>query len=770
MATFLNVSGLAVAFAAFVVILIQINYEQSFDKCHPTAERVFRVNLSEAGTFGVIMSRGFAESVIHSSPHIEAGTLFYPYIPPVYFTVQKDGEKQGFRETVQTCHPDMTKVFDFPFVEGDPACLAQPEMVIIPESLAQKIFGDESAVGKALHAEEFVDTKGRTDFTIGAVYTDFPDNTQLRNIIYTAIDPAIDLTNFESSNYFCYLLLDEAASALDVEDNFNGNFDFSKIGRLEEKIGLIPLTDIYYKDESGDGQLFRSGNREVTRLLFWIALLVIVVAIINFTNFSTALTPLRVKSINTQKVLGSSETTLRMALLAEAALISVVAWLVGLFLVYALNNASMLPFVEADLELMSNWPIVVLSGIIAVVTGILAGLYPSWYVTSFPLALVLKGSFGLSSSGRKLRTLLIGVQFIVSIALIIAAGFVRIQNSYMRNYSLGFDKDQVAIVELSGDMYNKHRDTYVNRLKDFPGIEEVAFSKDKVASKDGYASYGATYKEKDFQYFKIIVSPNFFRVMGIPVVEGRDFSDADQKSENITYIFNRVARVDMRMEAGDVFSDNWNPGRLAGFTDDIKFSSLRQGERYLAFAVGNFNFPMKVSYIRLKVGTDIHAAVEHIRKTMADIEPSYPFDIEFYDSIFSQLYHKEENLRSLITLFSLLAIALSLVGVFGLVVFDTQYRRKEIGIRRVHGATIREILGMLNVQYVYIVLVCFFVSAPLAWYGVRKWLESFAYKTPMYWWVYLFALLIVLGITVATVTFQSWRAANANPVNSLKSE
>lgn len=179
---------------------------------------------------------------------------------------------------------------------------------------------------------------------------------------------------------------------------------------------------------------------------------------------------------------------------------------------------------------------------------------------------------------------------------------------------------------------------------------------------------------------------------------------------------------------------------------------------------------MPVSYIRLKAGTDVHAAVEHIRKTLADIDPSYPFDIEFYDTIFGQLYHKEENLRSLITLFSLLAILISLVGVFGLVVFDSQYRRKEIGIRKVHGATLSEILEMLNRQYIYIVLMCFILAGPIAYYGIQKWLESFVYKTPVYWWVFGVALLIVLAITIGTVTFQSWRSANTNPVKSLKSE
>ena len=769
MATFLNVAGLAVAFAAFIVILIQVNYERSFDRCHPTAERVFRVELETPGTFGLILPRGFVETVIQSSPHIEAGSLIYPYNSAIYFSVMENGEKIGYREPVYTCNPEITRVFDFPILEGDIDCLKDPDKLILPESIARKIFGDQPAVGKMLHAEENVETKDNREYTVGAVYKDFPGNTQMRNLIYTAIGPTFQRDNFGASNFACYVLLDKAESAQDVVDNFNANFDFTKIGKKDQQLKLTPLTAIYYLNESQDGMIFRSGNNEVTLLLFFIALLIIIVAAINFTNFSTALTPLRIKSINTQKVLGSSDRLLRNALLAEAAIVSLIAWSISLVLVWMLGRTTALPFVEADLSILKNLPIVLITGGVALITGVVAGLYPSWYVTSFPPALVLKGSFGLSPSGRKLRTILVCVQFIVSILLIIGASFVQLQNDYMRSFSLGFDKDQIAIVELSGELYNKHHETYVNRLKEFPDIEDVAFAMEKVASKDGYSTNGAVLKQKEFHFFMIMTSPNFLRVMGIPVEEGRDFSLSDELSEEPVYIFNETAKLAVNMEQGDILQ-SWIPDRIIGFTGNVKFTSLRNGENNIAFVVSKMPYPMSVSYIRLKAGSDVHAAVNHIRKTLADLDPAYPFDVQFYDTIFNHLYHKEENLRSLITVFSILAIIISLVGVFGLVVFDTQYRRKEIGVRKVHGATNSEILKMLNRSYIYIVLVCFALATPIGYYGIKKWLESFAYKTPMYWWVYLAALTIVLVITIGTVTFQSWRAANANPVDSLKAQ
>ena len=770
MAAFLNVTGLAVAFAAFNVILIQVDYERNFDHCHSTSDRVYRLDLTFPGTFGTILPRAFVEEVIRSSPHIEAGSLIYPYNPEVYFSVMEDGQKIGYRELIQTCHPAITRVFDFQIIEGERDCLKDPEKVILPESMALKMFGEQPAVGKAIHAEEAIQSKDNREYTVGAVYKDFPGNCQMRNLIYTAIGETYQRDNFDASNYICYLLLDTPESAQAVTDNFNTHFDYAKVGlEGEGGIRLTPLTSIYYMNESQDGTIFRSGNKEVTGLLFFIALLIIIVAAINFTNFSTSLTPMRIRSINTQKVLGSSDAVLRCALLVEAAIISMIAWVLSLFMIWILGRTEALPFVEANLEIVSNLSIILLTGVIALITGIVAGLYPSWYVTSFPPALVLKGSFGLSPSGRKLRTVLIGVQFVVSILLIIGAVFVRLQNNYMRGYSLGFGKEQIAVVRLNGEIYNKSRETYVNRLKEYSGIEDVAFAMEKVGSKDGYSTSSGSVKEKEIQFFQIYASSNFLRVMGIQVEEGRDFLQADELSEEAVYIFNHTAKMSADMEVGDRVT-SWLAGRIVGLTGDVKFTSLRNGENNIAFVTGNMPIPLTVSYIRLKAGTDILGAVSHIRETMADMDPSYPYDIEFYDEIFNQLYHKEENLRSLIMVFSILAIIISLVGVFGLVVFDTQYRRKEIGVRKVHGATNGEILEMLNRSYMYIVLVCFALAAPVGYYGIKKWLEGFAYKTPMYWWVFPVALLVVLSITIGTVTFQSWRAANANPVDSLKSE
>lgn len=777
LATFLNVAGLAVAFAAFLIIMMQIDYEWNFDRCHSTADRVFRVDRmrGEKDLFGPIVPRAFANAVFASSPHIEAYTMIsLPSTQPVYFTVGEGNDRKGFRENFVLCYPDFVKVFDLKLIEGDAGCLADPEKALIPESMARRIFGNNPAVGQAIHtADEIYYKDNPNELIIGGVYRDFPANTQLNNAVYTAFNKKGE-NDWYSQNFMAYLLLDDPASLSTVLDNFNRTFSYASHGyEKETHLELTPLTSIYYQpNQSPD--FTKIGNPSTIRLLLLVALLVIIVAAINFMNFSTSLTPLRIKSINTQKVLGSSTGFLRIGLIAEAVGICLVAYLIALLLVWLLTKGQVLSFVEADTRISRHLSLVAGLGGIALLTGLLAGLYPAWYITSFPPALVLKGSFGLSVSGRRLRTALIGFQYVVSIGLIVGAFFVQLQNRYLRNYDLGYDKDQIAIVELSREMYKTSKDVYVERLKSYPGIDDVAFSSNLVGGSDSYSMYEMKYEDQSYFTYIIPVSWNFLRVMGIPVTSGRDFTEADvQRDSLVTYIYNRPVQEKLNMEPGRYITGN-GPGYIAGFVGDVKMMSLRGGgeEGNNTFDVGFVinSWPLSVSYIRLKAGVDVEAAVKHIRDVVSGLDPSYPFDVRFYDSVFDHLYHKEQYLKKMITLFSLLAIVLSVVGVFGLVVFETQYRRKEIGIRKVHGATVKEILVMFNKIYLRIVIICFLIGAPVAYYGVRKWLENFSCRTPIYWWTFAVSLGVVAVITVATVTFQNWRAANENPVNSIKNE
>ncbi len=767
MATILNILGLSIAFAAFMVIMIQLDYDNGFDKSHQDHDQIFRVELVQKDNIWAVISRPLAERFFESSPHIISGALSNPGNDDVFFHVEKDGVRNFYKEKGMAVSPEFTDVFTFDFVEGTEDALKSPENVIIPLSLAHKIFGKESAVGQQL----FFD---RGSQTVGAVYRDFPVNTVVNNCIYTSIPEKENKDNWGNFNYLTYIRLDDASHASLLFDDFKRNFDlpeslFGKKFTWDEagfslRLTALPelhfVTDVQY-------DFMSKASRQTLMILFAIAIVLIAIAAINFTNFSTALTPMRIKNINTQRVLGAKQSTLRFALVFEAIVIGLLSYLVAILFILLFNNSPMAKLTDADLSFTAHPLITGGTALVALLTGFLAGVYPARYITSFAPALVLKGSFGLSPKGKSLRNTLISIQFVASFALIIGASFMYLQNRFMQSSSLGYDKD--ALVTVNIGQIQKSRDAFTDQLKSYSGVEDVTYGQFLLSSSDGYMKWGRKYKDEDIMYQVIPVHYSFLKIMGIKVAEGRDFRQEDTNTQHGAYIFNEAARKQFSLELNTSIEGDIE---IIGFIPDIKFASFRVTVEPMAFYVYGTEWASQLNfaYIKLKAGTNLHAGMSHIRSTLAGFDADYPFEIHFFDEVLQHLYEKESSLSSLISLFSLIAIFISIVGVFGLVVFDSECRRKEVGIRKVLGASVSGIIIMFNKAYFKILAICFVVAAPLAWYAVNRWLENFAYKTPMYWWVYLLAFIVIAAITVGTVTFQNWRVASANPVKSLKTE
>jgi putative ABC transport system permease protein len=477
---------------------------------------------------------------------------------------------------------------------------------------------------------------------------------------------------------------------------------------------------------------------------------------------------MRIKSINTQRVLGSRLNTLRLSLVLEAVFISLLSYFVAIFLVALFNYSPLAKLVDADLSLSAHPVITCGTVLVALITGLLAGLYPSRYMTSFAPALVLKGSFALSPKGKQLRNTLISIQYVASFALIIGASFMYLQNRFMQKTHLGYDKDALITVNIAP--IQNSRDAFTNQIKNFSGIDDVTYGMFLLSGSDAYMKWGRAYKGEQINYQVLPVHHNFLKAMGIDIIEGRDFRQEDINSEQGAWIFNETAYKQYNLELNTSIE---GMGEIIGIMPDIKIASFRVAVEPMAFyVVGDAAtwIQPNVAYIKLKAGTNMRAAMSHINATLKEFEAEYVFEVRFYDEVLQRLYEKETSLSSLITLFSLIAIFIAIVGVFGLVVFDSECRRKEIGIRKVLGASAMGIIIMFNKGYFRILAICFVIAAPIAWYAVNLWLENFAYKTPMYWWIYLLALVTVGIITVCTVTFQNWRAATANPVKAIKTE
>ncbi len=773
-AMILNILGLAVAFTAFMLLMMQWNYDRQFDRNDPNADRIFRIDAQWDAGRAALTCGPYGFAFMQSSPHIVGGCLLYALPGDESFTIEENGQRRVFKDKLHKVTSGLTKVFHFDLVEGDANALEASDKILIPESTARRWFGQAAATGRLVKLGD------NRAMTVGGVYRDFPGNCSLGNSVYVAVrDNEGDLRVWTSFNYTCYIRLDQdnTADAQALVDAFaENNQDFLNFQKENGKMEMvaIALPDIH----TFEPLLFDPTPRTSLAtmfLLFSIAIVILLIAAINYTNFSTALSPMRIRNVNTQKVFGASQASLRGALLAEAVIICLGAFLLGVLLLWGLQDYNLNQLIQADIRPEAHLPLIGLTALIALAIGLIAGLYPAYYTTSFAPALVLKGSFGLSPKGRMLRNLLMSFQFIASFALVIGALCMFLQNRYAQTMPLGFDKEWLVTSDID-KLVSSKRQVLEERLKQHPEVAGVAFSEMSFyGDNDNYAKWGRELKGKAISFDVLVVSPSFPKVIGIPVVEGRDFREEDSQRGNGCFIFNQMAQDLYDIQVGDkLYAEE-----VIGITDNFHYTSMRRGispMAFYAYGKNNGNTDELANqlytnvYVRMNAGTDPTTAIQILRTELDTLSPGYPFDIRPFDEQLERAYKNEQRLATLISLFSLLAVLISIAGVFGLVVFDSEYRRKEIGIRRVMGASVGNILLMFNKSYLWILLVCFIIACPIAWYAINEWLQSFAYRVPNYWWIFPVALLIVGSVTLLTVTYQNWHAANENPVNSLKSE
>ncbi|MGL5786002.1 MAG: ABC transporter permease [Bacteroidales bacterium] len=768
----LNILGLSVAFVAFMITLIKVYSEFSFESMHKNRDRIYMVEFSyEDMISDNIHQRYSLERLFESSPLIEQKFILFPFLKNVEIRIKdQNQDEKAFVLNMTPVTPDITQLFDFQIINGDAGCLKDPEKVMMPVSMANKLFGRTDVVGETITPSESVWSTSQKKFTIGAVYNDFPYNTQLSNDIYLRMDPDFSIRSDEGRNFLGYVMLSSPDAAQTLEANFQSSLvsnDYNK----DLKVKLVPIEDLYFYYDNP--LMTKGGDRATLYILFCVGLLVLIIAMINHMNLTASLAPIRIRSINTQKVFGSSNAHIRTLLIAESVLISVSAFLISLFFLWLVSRSGLLSFIESDLSVINNLAMVLITGSIALLLGVITGMYPAFYMTSFPPAVVLKGTFGLSSKGKVLRNTLVGFQLVITVAFISASTYLYLQNAYMKNSDMGFDKDQIAVVQSNRTIMVKNKEEIARRLKQNPMVEDIAYSSQKVGASDSYQiNLVKTPKGDEFTFSAIFVSSNFFEVMGIPVIEGATPTLADQQTKEGVYIFNRLARDLHDLKPLDKVTGYFGyPTPVIGFFGNITLTSKRMKEQEIGFFVKDdlVKRNSNMMYVRMsKQASPIEVSIL-IHKVFREFDQTAVVDVEFYDTIISRLYEKEANMERLILLLTMLTILLSVIGLFGLVLFEAQYKRKEIGVRKVFGASTGEILYSLNMTYLRMVLICTLISIPLTYLGVQTWLETFAYRIPVYWWVFALSATVVLIITLLTVSSQSWKAARENPVNSVKS-
>lgn len=796
-----NLLGLSLAFLIFMLIRIHVSYEYGFDSAIANKERVFQLeNLRDDGIWESNFARPQLERFIAASPYIEAAAITNNLSYSSFrfgISTSSGAESLTYMELLERITPGYTKVFGFEIITGTTDCLKQPNGMLISESMAHKLFGEEDPIGKSIYLTELSDFKDEDDnismygikinytYTIGGVYRDFPENTRIKNALYIPIMEKEMMEDWHTGPYYCYLLMSSPETApTAVEQYVNDNKDFLKNFSIED-IRVRPLSELYFgKQVRADAA--PTGNKLRTNMLLFIAILIIGIALVNYVNLSVALAPVRTKSITTQKVLGCSQSTLRKYLISESLSISILAFFVALsFLILLKDNQWITNMIEHSIDLSSNWMIIVWTFALSIGAGILAGIYPAIYITSFPPAMALNGSFSLTNRAKNARKLLIGFQFIISITLIIGSLFVFLQNKYIGNIDLGYEKENTLEIKLSLGTALSKSQLYRARLLEHPDIKDVAFCEFKFVTDESRSFIGYNYKSQHYYMSWLGSSYNFPQLMDFNIIAGRSFRTEDESPDNIqpVCIINETAAreiisrfspdeiKDISDLVGTNIYDNNIQVQIVGIFKDVHYESLYKTVRPLGFWTSAKNcyrrtLPENYSYVKI-VGGNPQAAINHIRKVTNELNPGYPADIRFFDQVLDNLYNKSHKQGLLVTLFSMLAVILSLVGVFGLVIFESQGRDKEIAIRKVMGATIQQILWMFNRPFLKIILICFVISSPIAYYGVSKWLQSFAYKTPLYLWVFFAALIVIVILTILTVTFQSYRVASSNPAPKL---
>ena len=791
----LNVIGLTLAFTAFYVIMTQVWWELGYNRSLHEADRIYLVENEdwyEPGKWSSWLNRPVPERVIASTAGVEVGGCMWGGFGSG--TCWTSNEPSfGYNKFSASCGSvslPFLDVFAFRSVEGDVHDIGKPKSVIVSREAAERM---RVGVGSLI----WVDTdEPQPDgaMEVVAVFEDFPDNSLLGEceVVKNLGETNLYTTSEWSFNYFVKFrpgadpdefarqwtnvnqeMQREAAEKRAAAGDAADDDDESGIYGVR----LSPVSDLYF--ESDSQAPCRQGSVVTTYTLLGIAVLVIVLAFINFVNFFFALVPVRIRTVNTFKVFGAPASSLRFNFVFEAFGLVLIALLAAWYVSFALQGTEFASYISASLALSQNLEVVGLVAVVAFVMALAASLYPAWYITSFAPALVVKGSFGGTRSGRRLRTLLLGVQFFISIGLIIATSFIRLQHDYMMHYDMGFDKENLLAVRLS-ERGAVSYDALRQKLLSDPQVKDVTGATSRLVSV-GRMGWGREFKGRQVAVQRYVVQPDFLRVMGIPITDGRDFLESDFDKELGTMIFNEAARREFEMQVGDRINGFVSPDeQIVGFCADFNFKPLQYGVSPFCFYLlpkkiqqENYWHLPHVVYVRMTPGADIAAVTAHIRRCIAEVDPrTEPGDIvvRVFDEELGLEYDNERKLTAIVGLFALLAVVIALMGVFGLVLFETQHRRREIAVRRVMGASRGEILAMFNRRYVMLVAVCFVLAVPVSIWAVRHWLAGFAYAVPLYWWVFALALAGVLAVTALTVTVRSWRAVNENPAESVKSE
>lgn len=762
--SFINIFGLASGLTCTILIVLWIQDEVQHDKIHSDQTQLYRVL---ANTYwGDVATSNTVPSSLNEA--------FKKQIPEIQYAATLSDhdallsvDNVAFKEKGYYASPDFLKMFSFPLLKGNSeTALTLPTNIVITHSLAKKYFGKKDPIGETIKVDN------GDVFQVTGVLRDIPSNSSLK------FDWLIPFETFEKNNTwvkrwgsfstYMYVKLVPEASLENLNNKLRHFLRTATASETKDEIFLQPFSDMYLFGDFKSGKQ-NGGRIQYVRLFSVIACFVLVIACINFMNLTTARYTRRIKEVGIRKVNGAGRKALITQFLGEAVLLTFIAVLIGLVMAEVLLP-SFNTLTSKRLEIDYRNPLF-MSALISVtlLTGLVSGSYPALFLSSFKPVNILKSSALRVSGANTLRKSLVVFQFSLAILLIIGTIIVYEQIQFIKNKNIGFDKENLIIMNLNGDVY-KHLDSFQERLKQSEGIMSVASTGDipiEIDGSSGDLSWPEKAPDQGVSISATWVGYDYIKTIGVPLLAGRDFSKT--MADSTSYIVNEsaVRLMNLKDPVGAKVSF-WNgDGQIIGVVKDFHLHSLHEPITPLILTLQPLNSSLLL--IRTESGKT-HEAIASLKKVYEQFNSAFPLEYSFMDETYTKRYNSEMIIGKLVNVFAVIAILISCLGLFGLATFTAEQRTKEIGIRKVLGASLIGIISLLSKDYLKLVIIAFLIICPIAYYIIDGWLQQFAYRIYISWWVFMLTGIVSVIIALLTISIQTVKAASANPMESLRSE
>lgn len=797
--SFINVMGLAVGVASCLLIVLFIRNEFSYDKFFKDQDRIYRMVLERKypnhSTYYAIIPASYEDVAKRDLPEVEESTQAFRFTNVTFsFTNEREELIQFDEEMVLVADSSFFDVFSFSFTKGNPErALKAANEIVVTEELAKRYFGEADPINKTIRGPG-----PQGEFKVVGVIGDVPENSHFKfsALLSASTFPFTRQENFVSFSNYTYFKLKSGTDTRAFEEKFSKLVDTYAAAQIERELGkswedykregngyryyLQPLSSIHLDPVYLEAQMKASGNINSVYIMIAVAILILVIACINFMNLSTARSAERSREVGVRKVMGSLRQQLMTQFLTEAFVLSAV----GVLLALVLMN-SFLPFFNNLIDKELNFPFDLTSvGVLLLLTtvvGLLAGLYPAFVLSSFNPVVVMKGKFTGSQKGRWIRNGLVVFQFWISIVLMIGTLVIGDQMKFMREKSLGFDKEQLLVVERGFTLQPQQGKTLIEEIRRLPEIQSAAGAFAIPGREDNF--FGIQFQPEGSSEIlttkSMVVSDGLIETLGFELVEGRLF--AENVNDSLSVILNETAVKTMGLESPIgrkliAMQQQQNeivavPFQVIGVVKDFNFNSLRDQVTPLVLQ-SNELFNGGNQYIVARINQNqLTTAIQLVESKWKEVVPEQPFKYLFLDESLNQLYTAEQQTGNLFAVFSGLAIFVACIGLFALSAYITTLRIKEIGVRKVLGASVGSIVILLSKDFTKMVAIAFVFAAPVAWYVMEHWwLQNYAYRIQIGFWIFAGAGVVAILIAWITVSYQSIKAATSDPVKSLRYE